>query len=120
MKDKLFDLAMSNILIIIVFIVLIPVVHFLKKLIKDENVDRKSLKVIGLSFLSSFILNFLPAFAYCTIASWMDFIIYILALTLIIPVCAGGVTVLFDKLINAGVVDAGLNWLKNFLNGGKK
>jgi hypothetical protein len=120
MKDKLFELAMSNILIVIVFIVLIPVVHFLKKLIKDDNKDRKSLKVIGLSFLASFILNLLPTFAYCTIASWMDFTIYLIALTLIIPVAAGGVTVIFDILINAGVIDAGLNWLKNFLNKGEK
>src|SRR5512138_2429063 len=116
MQEKLFDLAMSNILIIVVFIVLIATVHFLKKLIKDENKDIRSLKVIGLSFLISFFLNLLPVFAYCTIASWMDFIIYVIALTLILPVFSGGVTVVIDKFINAGVFDAGINWLKNFLN----
>jgi hypothetical protein len=118
-KEKIIDLVLKYPLIIIVLIVLIPVVHFLKKLIKDENKDRKSLKVIGLSFIVSLILNLLPSFAY-QFTGIMDFIIFLIALTLIIPVVAGGFTVVFDILYKSGVFDAAVNWLKNFLNKGSK
>lgn len=116
MKEKIFDLVLTYPLIVIAFVVLIPIVHFLKKLIKDDNKDIRSLKVIGLSFLASLLLNLLPTFAYCTLASPIDFSIYLIALTLIIPVIAGGVTVIFDIFIKAGLLEASLNWLKKFLN----
>ncbi|MFA5297290.1 MAG: hypothetical protein WC389_03680 [Lutibacter sp.] len=116
MGEKIFDLILSYPLILIVLIVLIPVVHFLKKIIKDDNKDMRSLKVIGLSFATSFVLNLLPAFAYQSISAWLDFIIFEIALTLIMPVIAGGITVIFDIAIKAGLLDSAIEWLKNFLN----
>lgn len=113
MKDKIFDLVLQYPLIIVVFIVLIPVVHFAKKMIKDDNKDIRFFKVIGLSFLISSILNLLPSFMYCE--KIKEFIVLEIALTIFFPPIAGFVTIVFDKLQTAGVIDSLITWLKNFL-----
>lgn len=111
MIEKIFDFIMSNPYMLVPFIVTIPSVHFLKqKFIKEKN----SFKVLGLSFIVSFIFTLIPTFVYNS--KILDYIVYQISFSVACVIVSSGIVVIFGKAIKAGLLDSVFNFFKNFLN----
>jgi hypothetical protein len=113
MIDKIIEFFFQAPLILMPFIVTIPSVHFIKRIINDDNKERKAIKVIGISYAVSFIYTLLPTFAYNPIS--IDMIIYQIALSTACMVLSSGVVVVFDILVANGMLTAVINFLKSFI-----
>lgn len=118
MIEKIFDFLVSNPFILVPFIVTIPSVHFLKKIIKETDKDIKSIKVIGLSFIISFIFTLIPAIAYNNI-DIIDIALYQISFSVVCVILSSGIVIIFDKARMAGIIDAAFNYIKNLLNKSK-
>lgn len=113
MLDKIIEFFFKFPLILMPFIVTIPSVHFLKRIIKDKDKDRKAIKVIGISYVASFIYTLLPTISYNDIS--INMIIYQIALSTACMILSSGVVVVFDVLIANGMLTAVINFLKSFI-----